>query len=263
MNNPKWDKAIKNAANKAFNDTNIPLPDKEETWNRIQLELEKEQQVQMKKNSLKKYSGLLAASLLLVVFLASPTGSSAFSSVVHVVNQWKDNVVQFVVQTDQTEEGAALTPAPGEAFLLDENEREAIVTESQIKEVELDEAKERVNFDAFFPVEDKLFGSYELEKVRVWTTSQEIGVEKVELAYSNGEVWFSILQEKIPEHFSRSIEYNLDQAEVRKVMIGHVPATVVVSNNIINLEYISGDNYITIFGALSEEEAMDFAKQLK
>ncbi|MDE5414463.1 DUF4367 domain-containing protein [Alkalihalobacterium chitinilyticum] len=263
MNSPKWDNEIKNATKNALNETNIPLPDKEEIWNRIQIELKKEQEVQMKKNNLKKYSGLIAASIILIVFLSSPTGSSAFSSVVHVVNQWKDNVVQFVVQTDHTDEGAALTPAPGEEFMLDENEQEAILTESQIKEVDLDEGKAMVKFDALFPIEDKLLGSYELQKVRVWTNSQETSAEKIELAYSDGEFWFSILQEKIPEHFSRSIEYNLDQAEVSEVMIGHFPATVVVSNNITNLEYILGNNYITIFGALSEDEAINVANQLK
>ncbi len=263
MNSPKWDNYLKNVAKKTFNEANIPLPDKRETWDSIQMELEKEQQIENRKNTVKKYSGLLpAASILFFVFLLSPTGSSAFSSMVSIVNQWKDNVVKLVVHTDSGNEGAALTPPPGEesSFIATEEE---ILLETQIKEVTLDEAKSMLTFTAVFPPDKILFDTYKIERVRVWTNSEKTSADKLELAYSNGEMWFSILQEKIPEHFIRSIEYNLDHAEMKEVMIGRHPGNLIVSNNIVNLEYVLGDNYITIFGGVSEEEVLELANRLK
>lgn len=257
-NDKPFDEILKQAVANKYDESIIPIPDPDQTWNRIEETLRKE--FRRKKNYfiMKRLGGIAAAVVVIVALAITPQTSTAFSKLFQVIDEWKDDVIHIITKS-RPQEGKAITPPPPPSAEGMDEIVEGASTSSKV--VSLEVAKDNVSIPIIIPNFPETLG-YSLVKVIIWPYSDGRKSDEIYLDYEGNHVQFSIIQERLGDHFVRN--RTVVGSDYEEIMVGEYPGILIfVNDEITNLEWIANGIVYKIFGNLTKDEIMAITEFMK
>lgn len=255
---------IKEVVKSAVEDVDIEMFDKEAVWLRIQAQLERDHIRKRRKQRWKSFGIAMASLLLLVSLLSHPTSTSAFTNLISVVEEWREDVVRLVIRTTEEHmpEGTALTSPPplGDDIGIHIEAMPMNVPHP----VTLAEARQLLAMPLLLP-DEEILGLYELELVEIMFDELRGGYHWVGITYESEDDTLFIVQEKLPEDFIRTVEYDRELTHVKQINIGRNDGYIIVfpKHEKVIVEWMIDDRLIMINGKMSEEYGLELANSLK
>lgn len=130
--------------------------------------------------------------------------------------------------------------------------------------VTLTEAQQLLAMPMLLP-DEEILGSYELEHVEIMYDDLRDIYHWVAMTYQDEDKHLLIIQEKLPEDFVRTIEFDRESALLKQTKVGQHDAYTVVypDHGNVKIEWIIDDRLLMITGKMSEEYAFEIANSLR
>lgn len=264
----EWDDRIKRELSDAFR--NIPVPDEKQAWHSMQKKLRAEYCRRRFVRTWQIAAAVACLSLVISFTAGGNTPASAFSNLYRMFKAAGDGVVHyFLPKADSTIlEGAKIPPPPdladgGNAPRRLENEDGKIPEGGGVirpERVTVEEAAEKLNIPLELP--GRLPEGFELENTEIYPDAGG-GYSRVKMDYRHPEGKTSVfMQSRVPGGYRFSASEV--SGTIKRVQIGDYEGVLVIyTEGGVHLEWVAENKLMKIYGDLTEEEVLSFARSVK
>lgn len=234
------------------------VPDSMPSWNAVESKLKKRRQRRKVIRRLQVATCFVCASLLISILVTtSSSDPRAYASFSSFFKNIQNNIIEiFIKKPVQNPENALTSPPPSE------EQTNASPSNASSEKTTLAEAQNKLAFTVMLP--SSLPDQFSLAGVRIFKEADD-QYRSIYLEYTTSQGSLIKMTERlVTGNTGIKAEIHEGTGEIKDVYInGHPAVLMILSDGMINLEWIVEDIKISLSGILAETEAIDWAKSVK